>query len=76
MPASQKPQRFRDDWIRYGGVGAEMMASVFIGALGGYGLDRLLNTRPWFLIIGFILGAVAGFRTLFRLLDRNGKKKG
>ena len=76
MPLSQKPQRFRDDWVRYGSVGAEMMASVLVGALGGYGLDYLLKTKPWFLIIGFVLGAMAGFRTLFRLLDQDGKKKG
>lgn len=53
-----------------------MMASVLVGTLAGYGLDRLLNTRPWFLIVGFILGAVAGFRTLFRLLNQDGEKKG
>lgn len=75
MPLGQKPQRFKDDWIKFGGLGAEVMASVLLGALGGYGLDRLLNTRPWFLIVGFILGAAAGFRTLFRLLDHDGEKK-
>ena len=52
-----------------------MLASVLIGTLGGHGLDRLLNTRPWLMIVGFILGSAAGFRSLFRLLNQENKKK-
>ena len=63
------------DWFRYGGIGVEMLASVLIGALGGYGLDVLLNTRPWLMIVGFILGSAAGFRSIFRIInqDKEGK---
>ena len=42
---------------------------------GGYGLDYLFHTRPWLMIVGFILGSVAGFRSLFRLLEQENKKK-
>jgi ATP synthase protein I len=76
MPQNRKPEKFMKDWFRYGGVGVEMLASVLVGALGGYGLDYLLNTRPWLMIVGFILGSAAGFRSLFRLINQDQEKKG
>jgi hypothetical protein len=42
--ASMKDNRYArkafDDWKRYGGAGVEMMASVLVGAFGGYGRVR------------------------------------
>ncbi len=64
-----------NDWFRYGGIGLEMLASVLIGTLGGYGLDYFLNTRPWLMIVGFIFGSAAGFRSLFRLINQDKEKK-
>ena len=61
--------------MRYGNLGIEIFASVLIGAFGGYGLDYLFHTKPWLMIVGFILGSVAGFRSLFRLLNQENKKK-
>ena len=61
--------------MRYGNLGIEMFASVLIGAFGGYGLDYLFHTKPWLMIVGFILGSVAGFRALFRLINQENKKK-
>ena len=75
MADELKPKKFGNEWKQYGNVGAEMVASVLIGTLGGYGLDRLLNTKPWLLIVGFILGSVAGFRSLVRLLNKEQEKK-
>ncbi len=63
------------DWFRYGGIGVEMLASVLIGTLGGYGLDYLLHTRPWLMIVGFILGSAAGFRSIFRLINQDQDKE-
>ncbi len=56
-PDRQSNDHFRD-WMRYGNLGIEMFVSVLIGALGGYGLDRLFHTKPWLMIVGFILGSV------------------
>jgi len=75
MAEEPKPKKYGSDWKQYGNIGAEMVASVLIGTLGGYGLDRLLNTKPWLLIVGFILGSAAGFRSLFRLLNKEQEKK-
>ncbi|MCX8118400.1 MAG: AtpZ/AtpI family protein [Desulfobacterota bacterium] len=75
MPQNRKPEKFTKDWVKFGGIGVEMLASVLIGAFGGYGLDLLLKTRPWLMIVGFILGSVAGFRSIFRLLQQDRTKK-
>lgn len=52
-----------------------MLVSVLIGAGGGYLLDRYLHTRPWMMILGFIFGAVAGFRNLIKLMGQGKDKK-
>ena len=74
MFSDQKQKGTLGEWLRYANIGIEMMVSVLIGAFGGYGLDYLFNTKPWFMIVGFILGSVAGFRSLFRLMDQENKK--
>ena len=75
MASNQEPKGNFRDWMRYGNLGIEMFASVLIGAFGGYGLDYLFHTKPWLMIAGFVLGSVAGFRALFRLINQENKKK-
>ena len=75
MSPDQKLKGNPWQWMRYANIGIEMMVSVLIGAFGGYGLDYLFHTRPWLMIVGFILGSVAGFRSLFRLLEQENRKK-
>lgn len=75
MSSDQKPQGPFGEWMRHAGIGIEMLVSVLIGTFGGYGLDRLFHTKPWLMIIGFIFGSAAGFRSLFRLLEQENKKK-
>ena len=75
MYPEQKPKGTVGEWMRYANTGIEMMVSVLIGAFVGYGLDHLFHTKPWLMIVGFILGSAAGFRTLFRLLEQENKKK-
>jgi ATP synthase protein I len=75
MDSDRKKKGNFQEWMRHANIGIEMMVSVLIGAFGGYGLDYLLNTKPWLMIVGFILGSVAGFRSLFQLLNKENKKK-
>jgi ATP synthase protein I len=75
MESNQKPKGHFAEWMRHANIGIEMMVSVLIGAFGGYGLDYLFHTKPWLMIVGFILGSVAGFRSLFQLLNKENKKK-
>ena len=59
-----------------GGIGAavrvavDLVAGIAVGVAIGYFLDRWLDTRPWMLILFFILGAAAGFRNVFRAAQR------
>jgi len=54
----------------YSTLGLEMGLSVAVGAILGYYLDKWLHTDPWLLIVFLILGAIAGFRSLYRALKR------
>ena len=51
-------------------IGIEMAISVAVGWLGGRWLDAKLHTGPWLEGIGFVLGLVAGFRSLYTLARR------
>ena len=47
-------------------LSSELVASVVAGALIGWGIDRLLPTSPFGLIVFFLLGFVAGVFNLVR----------
>ncbi len=51
-------------------VGTVITSNVIGGVFAGYLLDRWLDTRPWLVITGLILGAVSAFIGLFRILNR------
>jgi ATP synthase protein I len=52
--------------LRLSTIGVGLVAATAIGLLLGYGLDRLLGTRPWLTLIFTVLGIVAGFLNLLR----------
>ena len=41
-------------------LGVEMVSALIVGGLMGWGIDKLLGTKPWFIIIFFLFGAIAG----------------
>ena len=47
-----------------------LFASVVSGLLVGWLLDRWLGTRPWLLVVGIVLGSVAGFYELIRTISK------
>jgi ATP synthase protein I len=47
-----------------------LFASVVSGLIGGWLLDRWLNTGPWLLVTGIVLGAAAGFYELIRITSK------
>ncbi len=75
MTFDQKDRKWLNEWAQYGSIGIEMLACVLIGTFGGYGLDRLLNTKPWLMITGFIFGSAAGFLSLFRFVIKDRDKQ-
>jgi ATP synthase protein I len=50
------------------GAGFMMAASVALGALLGNWLDHRWGTEPWLLVVGFLLGTVAGFVQMARII--------
>ena len=44
----------------------EMVAALCVGVAIGWGLDRVLGTKPWGLIVFFFIGAAAGMLNVFR----------
>ncbi|WP_407178202.1 AtpZ/AtpI family protein [Bradyrhizobium sp. STM 3562] len=47
-------------------LSSELIASVLVGAAIGWGIDRLLSTSPFGLIVFFLLGFVAGVVNVVR----------
>ncbi len=47
-------------------LSSELIAGVVVGAAIGWGIDYLLSTSPFGLIVFFLLGFVAGLVNLVR----------
>ena len=47
-------------------VATELVASVVVGGVIGWALDAWLGTTPWFLLIFFFLGVIAGILGVVR----------
>lgn len=47
-------------------LSSELIAGVLVGAVIGWGIDHLLSTSPWGLIVFFLLGFVAGVINVMR----------
>ena len=56
----------RKSGIAYGAALA-LFSSVVAFCGVGWLLDRWLGTKPWLLVLGIVLGAVAGFYQFIRL---------
>ena len=59
----------RRSGIAYAAAVALFAAVVGMGLIGWL-LDRWLGTSPWLLVVGLVLGAVAGFYEFVRLTSK------
>ena len=57
-------------WARYSQIAFIIPAAVVVGLLVGKLLDYWFHTR-WLFLVGVIVGAVAGFVDLIRMLMRD-----
>ncbi len=51
-------------------MASEMVGAVLVGAAIGYGLDVLLGSKPWLLLLFFVLGFAAGVLNVMRGYQR------
>ena len=59
-------------------LGLTFVAAIVLGLAGGWWLDGRLDTSPLCLLLGLLLGIIAGFKNLFTFssrLDRLDRKK-
>ena len=47
-------------------LSTELVAAVAVGAIIGFILDKTFDTKPWFILIFFFVGVVAGITNVIR----------
>lgn len=65
-PTKQIAAAIDDGWLS----GGSFLNSILAGTLLGFLLDRWLDTSPWLIIAGVVLGSYAGFVQLWRLMKQ------
>jgi ATP synthase protein I len=64
---------------KYAGAGMGFAASILLFLFVGHWLDGRLGTGPWLMILGVVVGAVAGFYSMYSRLvivpERERRKK-
>ena len=63
-PDGDRPREPRSP-LAFAGLGFEILAPILVGIYGGYLLDRWLDTRPWFIATGLLVGIVVSFVSFF-----------
>lgn len=57
-------------------VAVDILAALMVGVGIGVLLDRWLGTKPWMLIVFFLLGSAAGIMNVFRVMGGYGYSVG
>ena len=53
-------------------VSVELVSALAVGLAIGWGLDELLGTRPWVMLVFLILGGAAGILNVYRMASGYG----
>ena len=54
--------------LRLLGLGWYVATCIVVGAVGGIALDKLLGLTPLFTLLGVLIGTVAAFYGLFKMI--------
>lgn len=54
-------------------AGSEFLSGILVGVFFGYLIDRFFATKPWGMIVMILLGAAAGIRNIFRVVNLDKK---
>ena len=55
-------------------MSTELVSAVAVGTIIGFILDSWFDTKPWFIIIFFFLGAAAGMLNVIRAANKMQKE--
>ena len=55
-------------------LGTELVAAVLVGTIIGFILDNWFGTKPWFIIIFFFMGVIAGIVNVIRVANNMQKR--
>ena len=55
-------------------LGTELVAAVLVGTIIGFILDNWFGTKPWFIIIFFFIGVIAGMLNVIRVANNMQRK--
>ena len=55
-------------------LGTELVAAVAVGTIIGFILDNWFDTKPWFIIIFFFIGVIAGILNVIRVANNMQKE--
>ena len=69
MPEQDEQKITQKSGIVYGAV-FSLASAIVACLLAGWLLDRWLQTGPWLLVTGIIVGAVIGFYQFVRMMSR------
>ena len=70
MPSNRDDQETnRKSGLAYGAA-LVLFSSVISFCAVGWLLDRWFGTKPWLLVMGIVLGAIAGFYQFIRLTSK------
>lgn len=79
MPDSNPSDNKGDDRSRLGigvSMGLEVLVGVGLGLLVGHWIDKKLDSSPWGLLIGAMLGLASGMYLLIKdALQLNGRQR-
>ena len=56
-------------------LGTELVAAVAVGTIIGFILDNWFDTKPWFIIIFFFMGVIAGILNVIRVANNMQKEE-
>jgi len=57
-------------------MGLELVVGLVVGGMVGWGFDFLLGTKPWLMLVFFLLGTAAGMRNVMRTASAINAREG
>ena len=67
----QKTNQYKNNGYSIGlKISLDLISSIIVGALIGYGLDKIFLTKPVFFIIFLVLGIITGFYSIFKTVKK------